>query len=430
MVTKFVTLGVARAATEERFGMTGEPMSREGDKPNNVLLTGGSEDVTGKVEPGTLEGSGDAAEETGTLEETTGVADWTVAEGREVYYLIEIKETNGEDPSELLSKKSANQIFDKVFEDLDKLSTRWCTIFKVNVRLRESNPDAYTPTMVSIGPYHRGNDQFRPMEKYKLFCLRRFLQRKKGLDVESCINELEKLKKEALECYEDIEYLDIDSHPEGDDKLISTVGCICNQILRDLLLLENQLSFFVLNKLHDMTKQVTESPFIYMVERTFLLAKLPKMNPTSSFQETGVKAYMGSTWPGIRSNATELSEAGVRFASVGNIFRSLDQDNDLGDTSLFDIKFKNGLMTIPCFQIVDDTEVLLRNLIAYENLSSGVHPKYLSDFAVFMDYFIDSEKDVSLLRMNGIIVKKIGDDKEVASFFNKISKGITVYSNF
>ncbi|KAF3617963.1 putative protein-like [Capsicum annuum] len=257
--------------------------------------------------------------------------------------------------------------------------------------------------------------------------------------------------------------------PEGDDKLISTVGCICNQILRDLLLLENQLPFFVFNKLHDMTKQVTESPFIYMVERTFLLAKLPKMNPTSSFQETGgnekniyhllhvahmschpskMKTIISNpsmeedknsskslhgihmAWHKVMPNATELSEAGVRFASVGNIFRSLDKDNDLGDTSLFDITFKNGLMTIPCFQIVDDTEVLLRNLIAYEQLSSGVHPKYLSDFAVFMDYFIDSEKDVSLLRMNGIIVNKIGDDKEVASFFNKISKGITVYSNF
>ncbi|KAK4720670.1 hypothetical protein R3W88_010903 [Solanum pinnatisectum] len=130
------------------------------------------------------------------------------------------------------------------------------TIFKVNVGLRESNPDAYTPKMVSIGPYHKKNDQLRPMEKSKLLYLRRFLKRKEGLDMHSCMNELQKLEKEALNCYDDIEDLNIESHefcrmllldgcfvvefirerceigPRREDEIIKTnIGCIYNQMI-------------------------------------------------------------------------------------------------------------------------------------------------------------------------------------------------------
>lgn len=79
-------------------------------------------------------------------------------------HLIDIKETNGQDPLVSQGKSSVNQIFDEMFENLDNLSIKSWTIFKVNVWQRESNPDAYTPKMISIGPYHKKNPQ---MEKYK-----------------------------------------------------------------------------------------------------------------------------------------------------------------------------------------------------------------------------------------------------------------------
>ncbi|XP_049391719.1 putative UPF0481 protein At3g02645 [Solanum stenotomum] len=99
-------------------------------------------------------------------------------------------------------------------------------------------------------------------------------------------------------------------------------------------------------------------------------------------------------------------------------------------TSLFDIKFENGLMKIPCFPIADETETLLRNLIAYEQQSFDVQPKYFSDYATFMDHLIDSDKDVNFLRQKGLIVNWIGDDTKVANFFNKIGNGVTPSSDF
>ncbi|KAM3235242.1 hypothetical protein P3L10_015278 [Capsicum annuum] len=102
----------------------------------------------------------------------------------------------------------------------------------------------------------------------------------------------------------------------------------------------------------------------------------------------------------IIPNATELSEAGLIFKSFGNIYRSLDKD-DIGDTSLFDIKYENGLLKIPCLRIFDSTESNLRNLIAFEQ-QSDVHHRYFR-----------------------IIINGLGEDKEVTRFFNKIGKGVS-----
>ncbi|KAK6790839.1 hypothetical protein RDI58_009920 [Solanum bulbocastanum] len=367
-----------------------------------------------------------------------------------------------------------------MFEDLYNSSITSNTIFKVNVALRESNPDAYTPKMVSIGPYHKKNDQLRSMEKSKLLYLRRFLKRKEGLDMHSCMNELQKLEKEALNCYDDIEDLNIGSDefcrmllldgcfvvefirerceigPRREDEIIKTnIGCIYNQILRDLMLLENQLPFFVLNKLHDMTTQDDELPlaiqavisFPFFVDLENMIEQhiyeplikiatnagnikhlLHAVHILSCHGNPTKRSNDDTTCHMFMPNATELSEAGVRFATDRKSNGNKNNNSDM--TSLFDIKFEDGLMTIPCFQVVDGTEAFLRNLIAYEQQSSEVQPKYFSDFAFFMDHLIDSDKDVNLLRRKGIIKHWMGEDKDVSSLFNKIGNGVTVYSTF
>ncbi|XP_015170494.1 uncharacterized protein [Solanum tuberosum] len=123
-------------------------------------------------------------------------------------------------------------------------------------------------------------------------------------------------------------------------------------------------------------------------------------------------------WNKVMPNATELSEVGLSFAKVNHM------------TSLFDIKFENGLMEIPSIDVVDSIETLLRNFIAYEQQSIDLQYLYFSDYAIFMDQLINSDKDVSLLRRRRIIANWIRDHKEVASLFNKIRNGVTAYSNF
>ncbi|KAK4373448.1 hypothetical protein RND71_008832 [Anisodus tanguticus] len=178
--------------------------------------------------------------------------------------------------------------------------------------------------------------------------------------------------------------------PNGVDIIIE-VGCIYNQVLRDMLLLENQLPFFVLTKLHDMT--MDQIPFIRLVKETFN-SSLLKIHPSSfieteghdlknikhllqlvhmscqpskkktsqtgnpnlemgycwnPFQMIRLKAMSkdNQTWDANMTNVTDLHEAGVRFSKVGKISKRLEKDDY--NTSLFDIKFENGLITIPYF---------------------------------------------------------------------------------
>nr|XP_016496962.1 PREDICTED: UPF0481 protein At3g47200-like [Nicotiana tabacum] len=418
----------------------------------------------------------------------------SIEEGRKLDHLIEIKETNGQDLSGLKANKPANEILDEIFVDFNDSSTKCCTIFKVSVGLRQSNPYAYKPKVISIGHYHKHNPELCSMEKYKLRYLQRFLHRKEGINVESCIRELE---DEALKCYEYIENIDNDivgklskillldgcflvefirercgMYPKGEGWIIPR-NCISNQVRRDILLVEN----------YTMDGE-DEIPFTKMVKWIFL-PFLPKMTP-ASFNEsesnaTEIKHLLQIvhmlchpseiksssltdhenpilemeqycrkslcynplqiirskdkpinkdhlTGHKVMPNATEFSEAGVSFVIVGYTYEYLKRENFGDNTSLFDIKFENGLMKIPSFRVTDSMESLLRNLVAYEQQSSHVHPRYFSDFAIFMDYLIDSEKDVNLLRQKGIIMNRIGEDKEIATFFNKIGKCIVVSS--
>ncbi|XP_049391718.1 UPF0481 protein At3g47200-like [Solanum stenotomum] len=379
-----------------------------------------------------------------SIESTSIATEINEIERRKEHHLIEIKETNN--------------IIGNLLKNLRNSSIELCIIFKVNVGLRESNSSAYTPKMISIGPYHRKNPRLDPMKEHKLLYLRRLLQRKEGLGLNDCISELHKLKEEALKCYKDIKQL----HGTYDDFLSMLLldGCFVVQfiretycergpvgeariisddrasyIFRDLMLLENQLPFFVVNKLHSMTKEVNESSLVILVNYlcTSYFGSMVKRTWASECNNVGnikhllhllhifscteinpkEKSNNYETTYKVMPNATELSEAGVSFAKVNGI------------TSLFDINFNNGFMKIPCFQVDDGTETILRNLIAYEQQSYDVRPKYFTDYAAFIDHLIDSEKDVNLLRQKGIIVNLTGDDKNVASLINKIGNGVT-----
>ncbi|WMV23161.1 hypothetical protein MTR67_016546 [Solanum verrucosum] len=184
-------------------------------------------------------------------------------------------------------------------------------------------------------------------------------------------------------------------YPKGEGEIINIAGFMCHQIFRDLMLLENQLPFFVLNMLQDMTKQDDEFPLVILANYSFtFFGSLPNMIH-ESFRETECNAANNNPFFGNMKN-------------------------------LFDIKFENGLMTIPSFVVFDYTETFLRNFIAYEQQSSDVQSKYVSDFVIFMYHMhlIDSDKDVNLLCPKGIIKNWMKEDREVAELFNRIGNGI------
>lgn len=79
-------------------------------------------------------------------------------------------------------------------------------IYRVPEKLRKVNEDAYTPRIVSIGPFHHGKPHLQAMERYKWRCLDRFLKRPL-IQLQTNLNVLVKIamdmESSVRACYHD-----------------------------------------------------------------------------------------------------------------------------------------------------------------------------------------------------------------------------------
>ncbi|KAG2672157.1 hypothetical protein I3760_13G027200 [Carya illinoinensis] len=144
-----------------------------------------------------------------------------------------------------------------------------CCIYRVPKRLREINEKAYTPRLVSIGPFHHRREELRNMEMQKLRYLRDFCYRtrtshedlaaniqRSEVKIRRCYSETFELSSEEfvkmilLDAVFIIELFLRKSEilTEHKDHILHQ-PCMERGIRSDLILLENQLPFFVLENL-------------------------------------------------------------------------------------------------------------------------------------------------------------------------------------
>nr|XP_027080228.1 UPF0481 protein At3g47200-like [Coffea arabica]XP_027080229.1 UPF0481 protein At3g47200-like [Coffea arabica] len=160
-------------------------------------------------------------------------------------------------------------------------------IFRVHHKLRSQNEVAYEPQMFSIGPYHHGKENLVKAQTYKLWYLKELLLRRGESSTERYINALKDLEDEARIWYAEEDMIGLGSDefvemmlldgffiiellrkyagwcqykeyplnyaPKQGDPIILNrriIGCL----FRDILLFENQLPFFILVRLFEMTK--------------------------------------------------------------------------------------------------------------------------------------------------------------------------------
>ncbi|GLJ35893.1 hypothetical protein SUGI_0720270 [Cryptomeria japonica] len=159
-------------------------------------------------------------------------------------------------------------------------------VFNVPKELLALKPDAYVPQCVSIGPYHQWRSELYEMERYKVAAARRFQQRVQGLKFESVVEELKKHEWQIRSCYHKyLDYseealawlMDLDasfvleciqfyakqagqasSEVSSEVKQLGRVldpsgrSATHNAIMKDLMMLENQVPLFLLQKLLEM----------------------------------------------------------------------------------------------------------------------------------------------------------------------------------
>ena len=351
---------------------------------------------------------------------------------------------------------------DEITKKIDNLSpvSNW-SIWRVPNSLRTVNDDAYNPHIISIGPLHTGQEKLQSMEVHKLYYMRSLLQRTPDVDetLRSSAEAIEDFEEMVLACYAEpipyraarrlaeillvdgcfmlelfIRYSKVDLRVQDDPLFYSSWIILALQ--RDLALLENQIPFFVLERLYS---QVVESSTIgqslpglpelalgffksvlYINDENFRIMRRPYPHLLDLIHNCylppaiAVRSNIGE-WVSTQ-RATSLNEAGIEFRK--------------GTTrTLFDLRFRNGALEIPPLLIHDSTVSLFQNLIAYEQLSRGT-AKYITSYFALMSRLVYDRRDAELLESKGIIENDMSGWKDVSVLFNDMCKQVVVQDFF
>ncbi|KAF8389167.1 hypothetical protein HHK36_025860 [Tetracentron sinense] len=110
-------------------------------------------------------------------------------------------------------------------------------------------------------------------------------------------------------------------------------------------------------------------------------------------------------------SVTELSHSGIKFRPSKGGLGTIEFDK------------ASATFYLPILKLNENSEVVLRNLIAYE---ASIAPKVIvfTRYTELMNGIIDSEEDVKLLREAGIILNCLKSDEEVATLWNCMSKSV------
>lgn len=370
--------------------------------------------------------------------------------------------------------------------DVDRLrSPSAVSIFKVPNFLKDSKKDAYVPKIVSLGPYHHRKAELPSMDNHKGRALRRMTTRfniKRNLtNVPNNMNFSVEAKNVILQAEDEIrkgyeEKIDCDG--ENLAMMLSFDGCFILEVLRtlggdkfpvadasnyyepifernkidytgfdilnDILMLENQIPVTVLLKLLQL--ELYEVPIANVQKKLFkVLVKATRSKfypfdydmsnwswpqPDEHVQHLlgllhGLIVYADDRFDpngpvGVAANhvkriprAVELRNAGIKF--------------ERSDGGIKKIRFepKRATICLPPINITDHTEVLFRNLVAFE-VCKASKINYVTCYLSLMDELIDSDEDVAVLRRSNIVTNYLGSDAEVADLFNGLCKGVTV----
>ncbi|KAL1216340.1 hypothetical protein V5N11_006380 [Cardamine amara subsp. amara] len=391
-------------------------------------------------------------------------------------------ETRDQEPDET-RKEWVISIKDKMEQVLRlDVTTSWdkVCIYRVPHSLKENDNKSYSPQTVSLGPYHHGNKQLLPMDHHKWRAVNMVLKHTEQ-DIEIYIDAMKELEARARACYEGPINMDSNMFTqmmvfdgcfvlellrgayEGFSKLgydrndpVFAMRGLTHSIRRDMLMLENQLPLFVLNRLLELQLGTrNQTGLVAQLAARFFNPLMPTYMPSTKieisqennkffnpiadkdkeelhcldvFRRTVLQPSLEpeprlsrTRWFGkplvadkhkqnLVHCVTELREAGVKFKR-----RKTDR--------FWDIKFKNGCLEIPKILIHDGTKSLFSNLIAYEQCHIDSNND-ITSYIIFMDNLIDSAEDVRYLHYYGIIEHWLGTDSEVADVFNQLCQEV------
>uniref|UniRef100_A0A7N1A006 Uncharacterized protein n=1 Tax=Kalanchoe fedtschenkoi TaxID=63787 RepID=A0A7N1A006_KALFE len=230
------------------------------------------------------------------------------------------------------------------------------------------------------------------------------------------------------------------------DDAIFTTRWMLRTLQRDLLMLENQLPFFVLEKLHELTKSDDQEPPLTKLVLDFLNPLLPRNKYITEFKDTPEhildvlllsfispmknKDNKASQWSYMSTPNRDYSYVVDRGHQERQLIHCVTELKEVGvkfkrneKSELLDIKFSNGTLEIPQLYINDNTVPIFLNFLVYEQCDQEAEP-YFTNFFMFLDGLINSSKDVQILHQHEIINHALGSKENVANLFNRVCREI------
>ncbi|CAL5347800.1 unnamed protein product [Camellia sinensis] len=348
-------------------------------------------------------------------------------------------------------KKSLDNLADESFPD----------IYRVPKELRAGNEQYYTPTTISIGPLHAASDNpsLTAEVKLKKRALKFFLSKvPEEVTLDGLFGILKGKEGEARNCYNpeeiNVEYSSSDAFVEmmlldgcfilalieieltfikGEDPVFMgrARGPLLYSIQQDLLLLENQLPFFVLEALYEALRKeaylfnnlIMEACMFFEgmlpVQTINSLLKVPKEKPKHLLE-----LLLSSLFPlpprhRPRNDNLSLTYDPKNMSELALYGIKLKASMAYGG-SLTDVKFSNGVLEIPTLVIEESTTSLFKNLLAFEQCQQQKRSCFTS-YLFLMDALVDTDKDIDRLLQAGVLKTWLNDKQALVSLLSGLN---------
>uniref|UniRef100_A0A0D9XV50 Uncharacterized protein n=1 Tax=Leersia perrieri TaxID=77586 RepID=A0A0D9XV50_9ORYZ len=320
-----------------------------------------------------------------------------------------------------------------------------------------TNPEAYRPRLVSLGPFHHGDPTLVSMEVHKRRAMANMVKRS-GKPLSEFLATVEEVADQLRGAYEN---LDEGWRGERFVQLMVTDGCFMLEVMRlcrlegkveqyygpddpvfsehgylylkkdiisDMLVMENLLPLLLLKKLlHIAGCDKDDQHINKRVLDVLLSCAVTVQSPVDDHLGLHPLDVLHKSVRGARPqhskpltevphmpSAAEIRESGIHFKkSEATGFEGA-------------VKFEGGILSVPPMLFKDEAERMFLNLMAFERL----HPTAGNDvttFVYFMDHLVKTASDVRLLRSKEIIDYRLGSDEAVANLINNtLSKGVVI----
>ncbi|KAI3703691.1 hypothetical protein L1987_73885 [Smallanthus sonchifolius] len=225
-----------------------------------------------------------------------------------------------------------------------------------------------------------------------------------------------------------IDKLPITGNPFSDNKLRS------RNIALDLVLLENQIPFFVLQGIYDLTlgTLTPDQPAL----TTMLKALLDLINPFEEplrvqnvIPDDHILGLLHKIYkPNFRlqeikeiptaHSAVELDKVGVKIRPNKNLTWPMAMEFE------YSLSSHKPTLRMPVVRIDNFFEVVLRNLIAYEQYSPVEN--YVTSYAMAMHMLAANPVDIAKMGKSGVIVSHLGSNEKASDMISSICKNVNL----